>query len=668
MNPQTLLNRPKPQIVPKITKISGLVDSSNEIKRSSTKLRKVFEKGTYQKKTQLTTLNRYKKRLDAIQKQNDKRFSQKSKVKIKLPDIKKYAGSFFTAGSTSDPLKSIAALAAFNSASKAGKGDWLGAVGPGLIAAGLLFGPGLIKGGINLARGRGGEKPDTTPTGSRISGGSPYSQTKAGKAYSGMQAERNLPKWAQKAVGGSSSRFAASNERMFQGTANIGDRARVATGGRFGVGNIAERIATRGGSAAAQTSTRAGGTIAAKAAGVGARAIPILGTALNIGLSAYRFSQGDVVGGILSAVSAIPIVGWAALGIDLAREFGAFDGTFLGRKDKLKEQTQKQNELVKKDQDKGGGLTFRKTLNSYEKSVNKFEEFAKGFKGAMGMNEQQVRETAARIEDLGGGSSPISAAGYEFTNESSFSQYLTGDPNAPGGAYDPSHGTVSNYHDHLAFKDVETTRRAYNFLQSKGIEVTELGVTSGHTAGSAHYEGRAFDVPGAQWGGRPGSPIGQREYAGSAKVRAFMNDFYNSERQRSKGPDAVQTPRPSGTPQPSRPSTAQQLRSLGQNAAASAAERQQSLFSMGSDIIDEIIDSPPPPKFTSSVKQRPSIASYTSYDSRSQAGQIIPLPIPIPQQQMQQMMPSGSSGMMMSGPSEQDLLNSFYKRVLLNTV
>ena len=147
-----------------------------------------------------------------------------------------------------------------------------------------------------------------------------------------------------------------------------------------------------------------------------------------------------------------------------------------------------------------------------------------------------------------------------------------------------------------------------------------------------------------------------------------MNDFYNSERQRSKGPDAVQTPRPSGTPQPSRPSTAQQLRSLGQNAAASAAERQQSLFSMGSDIIDEIIDSPPPPKFTSSVKQRPSIASYASYDSRSQAGQIIPLPIPIPQQQMQQMMPSGSSGMMMSGPSEQDLLNSFYKRVLLNTV
>jgi uncharacterized membrane-anchored protein YhcB (DUF1043 family) len=632
MNPQTLLNRPKPQIVPKITKISGLVDSSNEIKRSSTKLRKVFEKGTYQKKTQLTTLNRYKKRLDAIQKQNDKRFSQRSKLKVKLPDIKKYAGSFFTAGSTSDPLKSIAALAAFNSVSKAGKGDWLGAVGPGLVATGLLFGPGLIKGGVNRMFSGGKSNSQSSPS---IISGSPYSQTKAGKAYAGMQAERNLPKWAQKAVGGSSSRFAASNERVFQGTANIGDRARV-LGRKFGFGGIggaAENIAARGGGVAAEAATaRAGGTLAAKAGGVGARAVPLLGTALNIGLSAYRFSQGDVVGGILSAVSAIPVIGWAALGVDLAREFGAFDGTIIGRKgqDQLKEQTQSQKELTNK-KESGGTLTFRKTLNSYEKTINKFEEFAKGFKGSMGMNNEQIQQTAAKIEDLGGGSTPISTAGYEFTKQSSFSQYLTGDPSS-GTAYDPSHGTVSNYHDHLAFKDRETARRAYDFLKSKGLTVTELGVSSGHTAGSAHYEGRAFDVPGAQWGGT--GAIGQTEYAGSAKVRAFMNDFYNLENQKS-GSQPMRSPSPvtavtsplSTSPQRTAP---------------------------------QITPTPAP--------RRASIASYTSYDSRSQVGQIIPLPITIPQQQQQQMMPSQSSGMMMSGPSEQDLLNSFYKRVLLNTV
>lgn len=634
MNPQTLLNRPKPQIVPKITKISGLVDSSNEIKKSSTKLRKVFEKGTYQKKTQLTTLNRYKKRLDAIQKQNDKRFSEKSKVKIKLPDIKKYAGSFFTAGSTSDPFKSIAALAAFNSATKAGKGDWLGAIGPGLVAAGLLFGPGLIKGGIG--RMVSGGKTSSTSTGgvgNRMFFGTPYAETRAGQAYAGMQAQRNLPKWAQKAAGGSASRFAASNERMFQGTANIGDRARV-LGRRFGfggIGGVAENIAARGGGVAAEAATaRVGGSIAAKAGGVAGRAIPLLGTALNIGLSAYRFSQGDVVGGILSAVSAIPIIGWAALGADLAREFGVFDGTILGRKDQLKEQTKKQKELTKKKEG-GGELTFRKTLNSYEKSVNKFEEFAKGFKGAMGMNTEQIQQTAAKIEDLGGGSTPISTAGYEFTTQSSFSQYLTGDPSA-GTAYDPSHGTVDNYHDHLAFKDRETATRAYNFLQSKGITVTELGVTEGHSPGSAHYEGRAFDVPGRQWKGS--GAIGQKEYQGSAKVRAFMNDFYNLENKNS-GSQPMRSPSSVTAATPPSPTSPQRTS---------------------------------PQIAPTSAPRRSSIATYTSYDSRSQAGQIIPLPITIPQQEMQQMMQSESSGMMMSGPSEQDLLNSFYKRVLLNTV
>lgn len=701
MNPQTLLNRPKPQIVPKITKISGLVDSSNEIKRSSTKLRKVFEKGTYQKKTQLTTLNRYKKRLDAIQKQNDKRFSEKSKVKIKLPDIKKYAGSFFTAGSTSDPLKSIAALAAFNSASKAGKGDWLGAVGPGLIAAGLLFGPGLIKGGINLARGRGGEKPDTTPTGSRISGGSPYSQTKAGKAYSGMQAERNLPKWAQKAVGGSSSRFAASNERMFQGTANIGDRARVATGGRFGVGNIAERIATRGGSAAAQTSTRAGGTIAAKAAGVGARAIPILGTALNIGLSAYRFSQGDVVGGILSAVSAIPIVGWAALGIDLAREFGAFDGTFLGRKDKLKEQTQKQNELVKKDQDKGGGLTFRKTLNSYERVVNKFEEFSKNFKPSLeGQFDEPPMPAPTRITPGSGYTGPISGDTFfplpggdvgtqgNVSSEQAFGGYREGRPEGHQGL-DMTHwqgaldAPVSAYKTGKVVAAVSNGYNGYVEIDhGGGLRTLYYHTTPMVSVGEEVYGGQQIAKLYPAGGnthlhfGISNNGTYENPLPHVRSVKNKLPSPLEKERAKQQHDSSSQTARPASasfaippqTPASNgRPSTAEQLRSLGQSSAASAAERQQSLFSMGSEIIDEVIDSPPPPRFTSSVRQRSTIATYASYDSRSQAGQIIPLPIPIPQQQ-QQMMPSGSSGMMMSGPSEQDLLNSFYKRVLLNTV
>lgn len=697
MNSQTLLNKPQvqPKIVPKITKISNLIGSSDEIRKSSSKLLKAFEKGTYQKKTQLTVLNRYKRRLDSIQKQNDKRFTKKQRVKIKLPDIKKYTGSLFTAGSTSDPLKSIAALAAFNAASKLKDGKWVDAIGPGLVAAGLLFGPGLIKGGINLARG--GRKQDTTSTGGGSGGraffGTPYAETKAGKAYAGMQAQRNLPKWAQKAAGGSAGRFAASNERLIQGTANIGDRARVATGGRFGIGNIAERIATRGGGGAAQASTRAGGTVAAKAAGVGARAIPLLGTAVNIGLSAYRFSQGDVVGGILSAVSAIPIVGWAALGIDLAREFGAFDGTFLGRKDKLKEQTQKQKQLVKKDQDRSGGLTFGKTLNSYERVVNKFEEVSKNFKLSVeGQFDEPPMPTPTRITPGSGYTGPISGDTFfplpggdvgtqgNVSSGQAFGGYREGRPEGHQGL-DMTHWQGSLDAPVSAYKTgkvIAAVSNGYNgFVEidhGGGLRTLYYHTTPMVSVGEEVYGGQqiaklypAGDKTHLHFGisknGTYEDPLPHVKSVKNklpsplAKERAKQQHDSSSQTSR---PESASFAIPPQTPSSNgRPSTAQQLRSLGQSSAASAAERQQSLFSISSESIPEFIDSPPPPKR--------SIASYPRYDSRSQAGQIIPLPISIPQQP--QMMQQGSSApMIIPGPSEQQLLNSFYKKVLLNTV
>jgi hypothetical protein len=106
----------------------------------------------------------------------------------------------------------------------------------------------------------------------------------------------------------------------------------------------------------------------------------------------------------------------------------------------------------------------------------------------------------------------------------SVAEYITGDPNTPFGRFDRAgHGTTGNYHDHLAFNDKATTQRAYNFFKSKGFQVTELNVSSGHSDGSLHYSGRAFDVPGAQWGGS--GAIGQTEYKGSAKVRTALKEF-----------------------------------------------------------------------------------------------------------------------------------------------
>ena len=67
-------------------------------------------------------------------------------------------------------------------------------------------------------------------------------------------------------------------------------------------------------------------------------------------------------------------------------------------------------------------------------------------------------------------------------------------------------------------------------------------------------------------------------------------------------------------------------------------------------------------------RQQPNVSQYTSYSPsayRQDQGQIVPFSV---QKQQPQVMQGGGEMMMLSGPSEQDLLNSFYKRVLLNTV
>ena len=103
-------------------------------------------------------------------------------------------------------------------------------------------------------------------------------------------------------------------------------------------------------------------------------------------------------------------------------------------------------------------------------------------------------------------------------------QYITGDPNQKG--YQADHGTIKNYHDHLAFATRKAAEDAYKRLVAEGIKVTEFkgygkGVTGPHSGpGSLHHQGLAFDVPGYQWGGS--GAIGAKEYAGSARVRQAL--------------------------------------------------------------------------------------------------------------------------------------------------
>ena len=75
------------------------------------------------------------------------------------------------------------------------------------------------------------------------------------------------------------------------------------------------------------------GTKLAKKTGLKALgALPLIGNFIDIGSAIYRFSKGDVVGGFLSLGSAIPVLGWGIAAIDIAREFGAFEGSILQKK------------------------------------------------------------------------------------------------------------------------------------------------------------------------------------------------------------------------------------------------------------------------------------------------------------------------------------------------
>lgn len=178
---------------------------------------------------------------------------------------------------------------------------------------------------------------------------SAYASTKAGKAYAAMQAQRNLPKWAQKAAGGSASRFAASNERIIQGTANLGDKLRVGSRmkGMPGIGGIAESI-SGGAKGLFNKVGKIGGEINSKigekfispivdvvlpkvppkvrtkiASAIGKKGLgkflPFVNTIFGTVEGASRLLEGDTEGALISFASAIPIAGWAALALDIYR-------------------------------------------------------------------------------------------------------------------------------------------------------------------------------------------------------------------------------------------------------------------------------------------------------------------------------------------------------------
>ena len=116
------------------------------------------------------------------------------------------------------------------------------------------------------------------------------------------------------------------------------------------------------------------------------------GIVADLGMAAYRFKKGDVTGGVLSTLSAIPILGIPVAAVDIARDFNVFDddSTILGKIDFL-------NVLKsKKEKDKEKNESEETEVNSTpNNSLESLENVSKPDPELI----QKQKETEERLQD-----------------------------------------------------------------------------------------------------------------------------------------------------------------------------------------------------------------------------------------------------------------------------
>jgi hypothetical protein len=169
----------------------------------------------------------------------------------------------------------------------------------------------------------------------------------------------------------------AATTRAAAGSAD--DVARAAAGAGANVADDAAKAGLKGG------------------AGLFGKLLPGLATGVNLTASAYRYSQGDTTGGTLSLISAIPIIGWGGVGVDVAREFGAFEGTFLGKnqnkKTPPKAAVTPQTPVVPKNKAPNApaadGQSFNETMGNLTSQASQIDWTKPAQFGEVNMNPEQ---------------------------------------------------------------------------------------------------------------------------------------------------------------------------------------------------------------------------------------------------------------------------------------
>lgn len=124
---------------------------------------------------------------------------------------------------------------------------------------------------------------------------------------------------------------------IFKGLGNLANAVKDAGKNLLGA---AGKAASKTGSEVAESAVKKGGGIFGSFDDIGKgllqRLTPGLGTIINTTAAAYRYSKGDEIGAALSLLSSVPVAGWPVMLTDVARDFGAFEGTFLGKSQETK--------------------------------------------------------------------------------------------------------------------------------------------------------------------------------------------------------------------------------------------------------------------------------------------------------------------------------------------
>ncbi len=159
----------------------------------------------------------------------------------------------------------------------------------------------------------------------------------------------------------------------------------------------------------------------AKVGGKAGKFVPGFGSIIALGFAAHEFSQGDVVGGSLALASAIPIVGWAAIGVDIARDLGAFEGTPLGLNASEKQEQAKELQKEIQSNMQTQQVTNTEELNNtFSTAVDKFSVSVSDFKkmsvGGMSFGNAKPIWTVEGFRDLIGSEKNDGYIGPKFLN------------------------------------------------------------------------------------------------------------------------------------------------------------------------------------------------------------------------------------------------------------